>query len=103
MLKKLSKHYLDTSKLTQYFTVLDVREWSDYTTKQPKGVVFEVFIRDGEEGVLIPVKIAGKALVECEKFKSKNVNFINMFVVPWVQNGSTFVNFSYQADDIVGV
>lgn len=103
MLKRLSKHYLDMSKVTQYFTVLEIREWLDYTTKQPKGVVFEVFIRDGEEGVLLSVKIANKTLAECEKFKSKNVNFTNMFVVPWVQNGSTFVNFSYQADDIVGV
>lgn len=44
MLKRLSKHYLDMSKVTQYFTVLEIREWLDYTTKQPKGVVFEVFI-----------------------------------------------------------
>lgn len=103
MKKNFKKHYLDVSKIAKEFTVLDIKEWVDYNTKQPKGVTFQVFFSDEEESYLIPIKVLGKTLEECEKYKNNNIQFKNMFVVPWVKNGSTFVNYSYQADDIVGV
>lgn len=102
MINKLNKHYIDTDKITQFFAVLDIKEWKDYNTGEVKGVVFQVFFRNDEESFLLPVKILGKTVEECKKFNNKNVKFKNMFVVPWVKRGSSFVNYSYQADDVIG-